>query len=88
MKTKMIIFSAIALLVGLYPFIFKCKVHAKNYNYIIEGVPGVSWGAIEFKDSLTDEIDVPLYSVDGLVRRATASQLTDAARRAAARDDA
>jgi len=39
-------------------------------------------------DAPSDEIDVPLYSVDGLVRRATALQLTDAARRAAAKDDA
>ncbi len=34
-----------------------------------------------------DEIDVPLYSVDGLVRRATALQLTPAARRAAGEGD-
>jgi len=39
-------------------------------------------------DSPSDEIDVPLYSVDGLVRRATALQLTDEARRAAGEDDA
>jgi NADH-quinone oxidoreductase subunit G len=32
------------------------------------------------------EIDVPLYSVDGLVRRAAALQLTPAAKRAAAGD--
>ena len=38
-------------------------------------------------DAPSDEIDVPIYSVDGLVRRATALQLTDAARRAAARGD-
>ena len=40
------------------------------------------------EDAPADEIDIPLYSVDGLVRRATALQLTDAARRAAAADDA
>lgn len=34
------------------------------------------------------EIDVPLYSVDGLVRRAAALQLTPAAKRAAAGDGA
>ena len=34
-------------------------------------------------DSSGDEIDTPLYSVDGLVRRATALQLTPEARRAA-----
>jgi len=34
-------------------------------------------------DDPGDEIDVPLYSVDGMVRRATALQLTDEARRAA-----
>ena len=36
-------------------------------------------------DAPTHEIDVPLYSVDAMVRRARALQLTDAARRA--RDD-
>jgi NADH-quinone oxidoreductase subunit G len=35
-------------------------------------------------DSSGDEIDTPLYSVDGLVRRARALQLTPEARRAAA----
>ncbi len=34
------------------------------------------------EDSPQDEIDVPLYSVDSVVRRARALQLTDAARRA------
>ncbi|MBT8102115.1 MAG: NADH-quinone oxidoreductase subunit NuoG [Gammaproteobacteria bacterium] len=40
------------------------------------------------EDSAADEIDVPLYSVDGMVRRASALQLTDAARRAAPESDA
>ncbi len=40
------------------------------------------------EDALADEIDTPLYSVDALVRRATALQLTPAARRAAAERDA
>jgi NADH-quinone oxidoreductase subunit G len=35
-------------------------------------------------DSSDEEIDTPLYSVDGLVRRARALQLTPEARRAAA----
>ncbi len=35
------------------------------------------------EDSPADEIDTPIYSVDSLVRRATALQLTPAARRAA-----
>ncbi len=39
------------------------------------------------EDAPADEIDVPIYSVDGLVRRATALQLTDEARRAAAGGD-
>ena len=38
-------------------------------------------------DEPADEIDVPLYSVDGLVRRAFALQQTDEARRAAAKGD-
>jgi NADH-quinone oxidoreductase subunit G len=38
-------------------------------------------------DVPADEIDIPLYSVDSLVRRATALQLTDEARRAAAEGD-
>ena len=38
-------------------------------------------------DAPADEIDVPLYSVDSLVRRAFALQQTDAARRAAADGD-
>ena len=38
------------------------------------------------EDSPADEIDVPLYSVDGLVRRATALQRTTEARRAAGED--
>ena len=38
-------------------------------------------------DAPADEIDVPLYSVDSLVRRAFALQQTDAARRAAAEGD-
>jgi len=40
------------------------------------------------EDAPADEIDTPLYSVDALVRRATALQLTPAARRAAAERDA
>ena len=39
------------------------------------------------EDAPADEIDVPLYSVDGLVRRAFALQHTDEARRAAAIGD-
>jgi len=39
------------------------------------------------EDSPAEEIDVALYSIDGLVRRALALQLTDEARRAAAGDD-
>ncbi len=39
------------------------------------------------EDSPAEEIDVPLYSSDGLVRRALALQLTDEARRAAAKGD-
>ncbi|MBT8083056.1 MAG: NADH-quinone oxidoreductase subunit NuoG [Gammaproteobacteria bacterium] len=39
------------------------------------------------EDFTQDEIDVPLYSVDGLVRRATALQLTPAARRASDEGD-
>ena len=38
-------------------------------------------------DDPTDEIDVPLYSVDGLVRRAAALQRTPEARRAAGEGD-
>jgi NADH-quinone oxidoreductase subunit G len=38
-------------------------------------------------DDPADDIDVPLYSVDGLVRRANALQLTPAARRAAAKGE-
>ncbi|NNL64598.1 MAG: hypothetical protein HKO69_12370 [Woeseiaceae bacterium] len=37
-------------------------------------------------DAPADEIDVPLYSVDGMVRRARALQLTDVARRARGED--
>jgi NADH-quinone oxidoreductase subunit G len=40
------------------------------------------------EDAPADEIDVPLYSVDALVRRATALQMTDEARRAAVEDEA
>jgi NADH-quinone oxidoreductase subunit G len=40
------------------------------------------------EDAPADEIDVPLYSADGLVRRATALQMTDEARRAAVEDEA
>jgi NADH-quinone oxidoreductase subunit G len=40
----------------------------------------------EAADQPADEIDVPLYSVDGLVRRATALQRTTEARRAAGED--
>ena len=40
----------------------------------------------ESADQPADEIDVPLYSVDGLVRRATALQRTTEARRAAGED--
>ncbi|MCP4302276.1 MAG: NADH-quinone oxidoreductase subunit G [Gammaproteobacteria bacterium] len=39
------------------------------------------------EDAPSDEIDIPLYSVDGLVRRATALQMTDEARRAAVEDE-
>jgi NADH-quinone oxidoreductase subunit G len=39
------------------------------------------------EDSPAEEIDVPLYSSDGLVRRALALQLTDEARRAVAKGD-
>ena len=42
--------------------------------------------AAESADQPADEIDVPLYSVDGLVRRATALQRTTEARRAAGED--
>jgi len=40
------------------------------------------------EDAPAEEIDVPLYSVDGLVRRALALQLTDEARRATGDGDA
>jgi NADH-quinone oxidoreductase subunit G len=40
------------------------------------------------EDSPSAEIDIPIYSVDGLVRRATALQLTSAARRAVSEDGA
>ncbi len=40
------------------------------------------------EDAPADEIDTPLYSVDALVRRSTALQLTPAARRVAAEHDA
>jgi len=40
------------------------------------------------KDSPAHDIDVPLYSVDALVRRAHALQLTDEARRSADTGDA
>ena len=40
------------------------------------------------EDATAAEIDVPLYSVDGMVRRATALQLTASARQAASGDDA
>jgi NADH-quinone oxidoreductase subunit G len=40
------------------------------------------------EDAATAEIDVPLYSVDGMVRRARALQLTAAARQAATGDEA
>jgi NADH-quinone oxidoreductase subunit G len=39
------------------------------------------------EDSPDAEIDVPIYSVDGLVRRATALQLTPAAKKAAGREE-
>ncbi|MGI9249174.1 MAG: NADH-quinone oxidoreductase subunit NuoG [Woeseiaceae bacterium] len=39
-------------------------------------------------DAASEEIDIPLYSVDGLVRRAMALQLTDEARRATDEGDA
>jgi NADH-quinone oxidoreductase subunit G len=39
-------------------------------------------------DSPANDIDIPLYSVDAVVRRATALQLTDEARRAASAGDA
>ena len=40
------------------------------------------------EDAAAAEIDIPLYSVDGMVRRAKALQLTVAARQAASGDDA
>jgi NADH-quinone oxidoreductase subunit G len=40
------------------------------------------------EDAPDNEIDVPIYSVDGMVRRATALQLTAEARRARDEDDA
>ena len=46
-------------------------------SYVATGKPAKANGA----DAPADEIDTPLYSVDGLVRRATALQLTPAARR-------
>ena len=39
------------------------------------------------EDSPGAEIDVPIYSVDSLVRRATALQLTQAAKKAAGREE-
>ncbi len=39
-------------------------------------------------DSPANDIDIPLYSVDSVVRRATALQLTDEAKRAAQSGDA
>lgn len=39
------------------------------------------------EDSPAAEIDVPIYSVDGLVRRATALQLTPAAKKASGREE-
>jgi NADH-quinone oxidoreductase subunit G len=46
--------------------------------------PGsVKRGKAKGKDDPADDIDTPVYSVDGLVRRARALQLTPAARRAA-----
>ncbi|MBT8099967.1 MAG: hypothetical protein KJO82_09470, partial [Gammaproteobacteria bacterium] len=38
-------------------------------------------------DSTSNDIDIPLYSVDAMVRRATALQLTPEARRAAGDSD-
>ena len=40
------------------------------------------------EDTASAEIDIPIYSVDGLVRRAAALQLTSEAMRAAGEDDA
>ncbi|MDH3614279.1 MAG: NADH-quinone oxidoreductase subunit NuoG [Gammaproteobacteria bacterium] len=40
------------------------------------------------EDALAAEIDIPIYAVDGMVRRATALQLTPVARRDAGEDDA
>ena len=40
------------------------------------------------EDATAAEIDIPIYSVDGLVRRANALQLTTEGRRAAREDDA
>ncbi|NIV18961.1 MAG: NADH-quinone oxidoreductase subunit G [Woeseiaceae bacterium] len=45
-------------------------------------------GKLNGEDSPTREIDTPIYSVDGLVRRAAALQQTPAARRAAGEGDA
>jgi NADH-quinone oxidoreductase subunit G len=46
-------------------------------SYVASGNAARATGA----DAPADEIDTPLYSVDGLVRRATALRLTPAARR-------
>jgi NADH-quinone oxidoreductase subunit G len=43
---------------------------------------GMTHAAINGEDTPADEIDVPLYSADSVVRRATALQMTPAARRA------
>ena len=40
------------------------------------------------EDTPAAEIEIPLYSVDSVVRRAAALQLTDEARRASAKGDA
>jgi len=46
------------------------------------------FGKSNGEEVASPEIDVPIYSVDGLVRRATALQLTSEAMRAAGEDDA
>ncbi|MEO1201491.1 MAG: NADH-quinone oxidoreductase subunit NuoG [Pseudomonadota bacterium] len=49
--------------------------------------PSASHAAADAADAPEDEIDTPLYSVDSMVRRARALQLTPEARRAAGESD-
>ena len=44
-------------------------------------------GKLNGEDSPEAEIDTPIYAVDGLVRRAAALQMTNAARKVAEADD-